>query len=294
MDRTSANGPVVAMSRELAQHLLEASTQEPHEGRLYDYYLGGVANYKMDRVFADRQISLLPDLVWAAKQNRAFLARALQFMITRGVRQFVDIGSGLPTQGNVHQLAERYAPGECTVIYIDHDPVASAHSYLLLEQAGELDRNFPINGDFLHYEQLWDAIADTGLVDPAKPVGLLLVALLHFVVKDEPAHEAVRFFRDQVASGSWMAISHASTEGMSEDTMQRFGTVMKNYDEATSSLRGRTRAEVRKFFGDWVELDPPGTVWLPEWTHPDLPQEAMVGDMDPSRALNVAALARKP
>ncbi|MTD57164.1 polyketide biosynthesis methyltransferase [Amycolatopsis sp. RM579] len=282
------------MSEDEARRLFQASTDKPHEGRIYDWYLGGNSNYAVDRDFADAQIRLLPDIPWAARQNRGYLARAVQYMINEGVRQFIDIGSGLPTQGNVHQLAERFAPGECHVIYADHDPVASAHAYLLLEQSGQLERNVPINGDFLRYEELWTAIRETGLIDLGRPVGLLLVALLHFVPDDAAADQAVRYFRELLPSGSCLAISHASTEHMSVDAKARLENVLKNYDAATSKARTRTRAQVRDFFGDWELADPPGLVWTPEWTMPGLEQESLVGEMDASRSQAIAGLARKP
>ena len=118
-----ADGPVLAMSREEANSLLAKSTDQAHEGRVYDYYLGGSSNYAVDRLFARKQIERVPDLPWAARQNRKFLTRVVQHMIDLGIRQFVDMGSGLPTEGNVHEIAEEHAPGECRVVYVDHDAV---------------------------------------------------------------------------------------------------------------------------------------------------------------------------
>jgi O-methyltransferase involved in polyketide biosynthesis len=288
------NGPVLAMSKEVAAQLLEDSTSKAHEGRAYDYYLGGNSNFAADRLFAQQQIARVPDLPWAARQNRRFLGRAIQHMINQGIRQFVDIGSGLPTEGNVHQVAERYTADPCRVVYIDHDPVASAHGYLLLEGAGELEHNQPINGDLLDYEQLWNAVLDTELIDPTQPVGLLLVAVLHFLPDERNPHEAVGFFRDQVVSGSHLAISHASVDGMPQEAIDALLAVLKDYDRATSPARSRSRAQVREFFGDWSLIEPPGIVWTPEWTVPGITVDSIVGDMDAYRSQIVAGVARKP
>lgn len=287
-------GPVGAISSELAQQLLNDSTNKPHEGRVYDYYLGGTSNYAADRVFGDQQIALLPDLPFASRQNRGFLRRAVQHMIAGGVRQFVDIGSGLPTQGTVHQIAERFAPGECRVIYIDRDPVASAHSHLLLEGSGELERCRAINGDFAHHRELWEAISDTGLIDQDEPVGLLMLALLHFLLDEINPQEGVAFFRKQVAPGSYLAISHATSDGMSTEAGARIAAVIKNYDSAsTARMQNRDRTRIREFFGDWELLDPPGIGWTPEWTVPGLEEVDAEGVTDLSRAQAVAGVARK-
>jgi O-methyltransferase involved in polyketide biosynthesis len=291
---TAVNGPVLAMSKEVADRLLRESTSKVHEGRAYDFYLGGNSNYAADREFAQQQIARLPDIPWAARQNRRFLGRTIQHMINQGIRQFVDIGSGLPTEGNVHQVAERFAPGECRVVYVDHDPVASAHGYLLLERSGQLARNRPINGDLLDHKRLWRTIMDTGLIDPAQPVGLLLVAVLHFVPDEQNPHTSVAFYRDQVASGSHLAISHASVDGMPQAAIDALLSVLKNYDRATSSAHARTRAQVKEFFGDWTLTEPPGIVWTPEWTVEGVTEDSIVGDIDAYRSQIIGGVARKP
>ncbi|WP_344430247.1 SAM-dependent methyltransferase [Amycolatopsis minnesotensis] len=291
---TTLDGPVPTLSKEVADRLLAESTSKVHEGRAYDYYLGGNSNYAVDRAFAQEQIARLPDIPWAARQNRRFLRRAVQHMINQGIRQFVDIGSGLPTEGNVHQLAEQYAPGECRVVYIDHDPVASAHGYLLLQAGGQLARNRPINGDVLDHRRLWQAILDTGLIDLDRPVGLLLVALLHFVADDALANESVAYYRDKVPPGSQLAISHASVDGMPQAAIEALQAVLKNYKRATSSAHARDRAQVKEFFGDWTLLDPPGIAWTPDWSPEGLEEDSIVGDVESYRSQVIAGLATKP
>ncbi|GLY70273.1 hypothetical protein Atai01_68920 [Amycolatopsis taiwanensis] len=283
-----------AMSKDVAERLLSESMNKAHEGRVYDFYLSGTSNYAADREFAKEQIARVPDLPWAARQNRRFLGRAVQHMINQGIRQFIDIGSGLPTEGNVHQVAQRFAPDECRVVYVDHDPVASAHSYLLLEGADQLDRNRPINGDLLRYEQLWETINDTGLIDPTEPVGLLLVAVLHFLPNDLNPHQAVAFYRDQVPAGSHLAISHASVDGMPQEAIDALLAVLNDYDRTTARALSRTRPEIREFFGEWPLLEPPGIVWTPEWTVDGIENDTIVGDIDAYQSQIVAGIAHKP
>jgi O-methyltransferase involved in polyketide biosynthesis len=279
------------MSRAEADRLLAESMNKPHEGRVYDYFLGGSSNFAADREFGKAQIQAMPDVVWAAKQNRGFMRRAVQHLVNQGIRQFVDLGSGLPTEGNVHQLAQRYAPDECRVVYIDHDPVASAHGYLLLEEEGTLDRHFPINGDFLNYHQVWDAVQSTGLIDPTQPIGLLAVGLLYFVPREANPGAALDFFREQMPSGSLMALSHIVPDDGGESGLD---DVMQNYGKsATSSITARRRDEVETFFGDWEIQDPPGLTWSTLWTAKGVETEMVVGDMDPSSSHVIAAVARK-
>lgn len=296
----SGVSPKQVLSSEEAQRLFQASVENPHEGRVYDAYLGGCHNFAADREFARRQIARVPDLPRAARANRNFLTRAVQYMINNGIDQFVDIGSGLPTQGNVHEVAAQASPDTpCTVVYVDHDPVASAHSYLLLEQTGQLDRAQPITGELLDTAPLWETILASGLIDPHRPVGLLMVAVLHFVNDDAQANAAVDFYRQQVVRGSFLAISHASTDGMPEEHRAALTDVGKQYDaQTTTKLALRDRAHVAGFFRDWA-VEEPGIVWTPEWFPPGFDGALMLGtEPSPSgwdawRSQIVAGLARK-
>jgi hypothetical protein len=287
---SDAERPVFVGSRAEAERVFQASISKPSVGRIYDCYLGGRHNYAVDRVFATQQIAALPDLPRAAQENRGFLQRAVRFMMAQGIRQFMDFGSGLPTQGNVHEVAVG-----CRVGYVDHDPVASAHSLLVLSDSGELHRAVPINGDLLHYDDLW-AVAVSELIDPSQPVGLLMVAVLHCLPDDQNPHEAVEFYKDRVPAGSYLAISHASTEGMPAKAKKSLAEVLKNYDKTTTRAVGRSRAEVAEFFRGWEFLDPPGIVWTPQWhapgTEPDTLDDTAQGE--PWRSQAVAGVARKP
>ncbi|HEX4224843.1 MAG TPA: SAM-dependent methyltransferase, partial [Pseudonocardiaceae bacterium] len=117
-----------------AKAVLRESENRPSEARVYDYFLGGAANFEVDREFAEAQIARYPDMPMIASENRRFLHRAVRYLAEHGVRQFVDIGSGVPTEGNVHQIAEEVLPGRCRVVYIDRDPIAHAHAQILLRE----------------------------------------------------------------------------------------------------------------------------------------------------------------
>lgn len=132
--------PRLVTSQEEAEKILEESLSRPQSGRMYDYWLGGSANFAADRELACEVTKDAPDTSWAVMQNRKWLGRIVRHLAGRGIRQFVDIGSGLPTESNVHQIAA-LAASDCRVVYVDRDPIASAHAYLLLQQSGELDRN---------------------------------------------------------------------------------------------------------------------------------------------------------
>ena len=292
----ASDQPILAMDQVTARRVLEQSTGHAHEGRVYDYYLGGSSNFAVDREFARDLIGRWPDLPWLARQNRQCLARFVRFQLNQGIRQFVDIGSGLPTRGNVHQIADQVAPGQARVVYVDHDPVATAHAYLILRRADCLDRHSVIQADLLNYERLWEAVIESGRIDPTQPVGLLMAAVLHFVPDDEPgqASDAVAFLRDQVAPGSYLALSHGTSDGLNEAELRTLAGITDDYDaKTTASMLLRSYDKIKSYFGNW-ELVEPGLVWTAEWNPPSLKQEYIDGDLQPSQSRIMAGAARKP
>ncbi|HWE90940.1 MAG TPA: SAM-dependent methyltransferase [Pseudonocardiaceae bacterium] len=274
------------------QELLDASLTKPSEGRVYDYYLGGGSNWAIDRAFAQEQIRQFPDLPWLAKQNRKFLARSVRYLIKQGIRQFVDIGSGLPTEGNVHQVAEAAAPGEVRVVYVDHDPVAHAHGNLLLDRNGDPNRHRTLLADLVDAEELWKAVLGTGVINPDEPIGLLIVSVVHFIPAESRPERAVAYYRSKLAPGSHLVLSHVTDHDMDEESRARLEQVRKNYDKATNPARFRTLDEIRGLFGDW-EFAPPGVVWTAEWQDGDDLDEIQ-GDIDAARSRILAGVARKP
>ena len=279
--RAAALDPGVQASLEL----LRRNVDRPSAARVYDCILGGVHHFGIDREFADRQLELMPDLRRAMVANRDFLGRAVRHAVSRGVRQFVDIGSGLPTAGNVHEVADRHAPGECRVVYVDNEPVAHAHADLLLAGTADTRRHRAVRADYLDHGALWRAVLDTDVIDPAAPICLLVVAMLHFIAPERQPGNAMEFYRRQLPPGSLLVISH----GCDELDDPGIRAVVRNYAQTTAAAHLRSRDEVAAFFGDF-ELVPPGLVWTPEWgeTGPDR------WSGPPARSRYLAGVARKP
>jgi hypothetical protein len=236
--------------------------ETPSAARMYDYYLGGGHNFAADRQAADAVITAIPDLPKIAQANRAFLRRAVRFLIESGVRQFVDVGSGIPTVGNVHEIAQRYEPA-ATTVYIDLDPIAVTHSRQLL--AGDPHATV-LRGDLREPDNLLAQLRQppaAGVVDLDKPVAVLLVSVLHFVPGDE-AYPCVAALLDAVAPGSWLAVSHSSVEGFASLGKDDFDSAEGAYKKTTTPVGLRTRPEIERFF-DGLDLADPGLVWVPEW-----------------------------
>ena len=245
----------------------------PNAARVYDYLLGGAANFETDREFADKLLEVMPQARTAARLNRAFLRRAVRFCAAAGIDQFLDIGSGVPTAGNVHEIAP-----DARVLYVDNEPVAVTHSELLLQ-------DYPLassmSGDLTDPEP----ILATDTLDFDRPIALLMVAVLHFIPDDAKPYEAVARFVSALAPGSYLVLSH----GAERPTLQGREEVDQLYKRSANPGVRRTPEQIREFFTG-LELVEPGLVWTPQW-RPDAPDE--VGD-DPESALVMAGVAHKP
>lgn len=248
---------------------LRDSVNEPSSGRVYDYLLGGVHNYAIDRAFAEERMKIMPNMRDFARLNRAFLGRAVRFAVEQGIRQFVDIGSGLPTQGNVHEVADEIAPGECRVVYVDNEPIARAHAEILLEQSADPDRHKPIDADFCHAQDLWERVLDTGLIDENEPTALLVVALLHFVPPERRPAQMLNYYRERLAAGSTVSLSHIYIDPSDAEVRVAAERVVDSYRKQSSNPAvQREHAEITAFF-EGLEMVEPGLVWLPEWRPED-------------------------
>ncbi len=259
----------------------------PSAARMYDYFLGGSHNFEADRKAADKVIEAMPDAPSIARLNRAFLDRAVRFLIARGVRQFLDIGSGVPTVGNVHEIAQDLDP-DARVVYVDVDPVAVTHARQMLEGN---DRATAVVADLRRPADLLgllDHPQRRTVLDLTRPVGLLIVSMLHLVPGEE-AHDAVATLRDVLAPGSYLVISHPITEAYDKQTADNVQAV---YAQTTTPGALRARADVRRFFDGFV-LVPPGLVWLPEWHPDDDPYRGASSTADTGRLRMVAGVARK-
>lgn len=268
---------------------LHDSVNKVSVGRVYDYLLDGVHNYAVDQQFAEEQLRKLPEIRDFAQANRAFLGRAVRGAVEMGIRQFVDIGSGLPTQGNVHEVAEEQAPGECRVVYIDNEPIARAHAEILLEKTADPDRHRALDADFFDADQLWQQVLDTGLIDTREPVALLVVALLHFMPPDTDPGRTLSYYRDRLPAGSVLALSHIHVDPDDTEIQAASASVTESYRrQANNPAMPRSRAEIAEFF-DGLELVEPGLVWLPQWR----PEGHEQHRDQPHRSRGLAGLARK-
>jgi hypothetical protein len=233
----------------------------PSAARVYDYYLGGSHNLEVDRHLAREAIGLWPDLPMIMRANRAFLRRAVGYLLDQGVTQFLDIGSGIPTVGNVHDLVHAVDP-RAGVVYVDNDPVAVAHSRAILDGR---PHTAVVHGDLRAPERLLADPELTRTIDLDRPVAVLLVAVLHFVPDaDDPVGNVARL-RDRLAPGSHLVVSHASAQGRPEvaDSHREL------YQRTPTPMSMRDPDAIARFFQGF-ELVDPGLVWLPLW-RPDDP-----------------------
>jgi SAM-dependent methyltransferase len=224
---------------------------------VYDYLLGGSHNFAADQAAARQFLARWPDAPVTMRQNRAFLGRAVRYLAAEaGIRQFLDIGSGIPTMGNVHEIAQRADPG-ARVVYVDNDAVAVQHSRAILARN---DNATAIHADLRRPRQILADPHLRGLLDLSRPAALLLVALLHFFPDaDEPA-TLVAELRQALAPGSYVVISHGTTDGQPPNVAEAMG----NYSQTTAPFRPRGHAAVKAFF-EGLELVDPGLVPVARW-----------------------------
>jgi len=259
---------------------LPFDTSVAHQARIYDYTLGGKDNYAADRAAADAGLAVWPDMAWASRANRAFLGRAVRYLAAEGgIRQFLDIGTGIPTAGNTHEVAQSVAP-ESRVVYVDYDPVVLAHARALLDSS-EAGATEYIDAD----------LRDTGtilgqagkLLDFTRPVAVTLLGILHAIPDSDDPHAIVARLMAAVPPGSYLAISHLGSDLFDKERLESikkaFGGKMQQ------QLTWRSREEVARFF-EGTDLVEPGLVRLEEW-RPD------TATNDGHKSPGWAAVARK-
>ncbi|GAA2665400.1 SAM-dependent methyltransferase [Streptomyces vastus] len=253
----------------------------PSVSRIYDYYLGGSHNFDVDREAARKAMEFMPGLPKIMQANRAFLRRAVRFAADEGITQFLDIGSGIPTFGNVHEVAQSASPG-ARVLYVDNDPVAVAHSEAVLEGKEDAD---VVAADLRNPREILASSQFQRLIDQNRPVALLLVAILHFVEDEDDPYEAVAQLRDALAPGSLLIVTHASYEGIPLPPERAEGAV-DVYKDIRNPLIMRSRDEIARFF-EGYDMVEPGLVPMPEW-RPDTALE----DEDPYAYAGFAGVGR--
>ncbi|MFF6994786.1 SAM-dependent methyltransferase [Streptomyces sp. NPDC008313] len=239
-------------------------TSKPHPARMYDYFLGGKDNYEVDQEAAERFMKVAPEVRTGVRANRHFMHRAVRHVVAEfGIRQILDVGTGLPTEPNVHQIAQAVAP-ETRVAYVDNDPIVSAHSMALM---GRTDTSVVL-ADLRDPRTVLDHPEVRRVIDFDEPVALLLVAVLHFLSDADDPAGIVATLRDALPTGSCLVLSHA-TGDLHDDRREDAAAV---YKSASATMNLRPHAQVLDFFGDFTLVDP-GLVQVPDW-RPEQPAKS--------------------
>ena len=259
---------------------LPFDTKVAHVARMYDYILGGKDNYAADRAAAEAWVKIDPGAAFSARSNRRFLGRMVRYLAAEaGIRRFLDIGTGIPTAGNTHEIAQAIAP-ESRVVYVDYDPVVLAHARVLLtsSEAGATDY---IDADLRDTDTILERAGE--LLDFSRPVAVSLVAILHAIPDADHPHAIVAKLLDAVPSGSYLALSHLGSDLLDQET--REGIEGLGRQAMQQQMTTRPREQVARFF-EGTDLVEPGIVRVEEW-HPE------PGTGDPNKSCLWGAVGRK-
>jgi S-adenosyl methyltransferase len=241
-----------------AQDSVSFDTSVAHIARVYDYWLGGKDNFAADRVAGDEALQAYPDLVSSVRANRAFLARGVRYLAAEaGIRQFLDIGTGIPTASNTHEVAQSVAP-ESRVVYVDNDPIVLAHARALLV-SGPRGATDYLDADLRDMAHVLDYAR--GRLDFSRPVGVMLVAVLHLVGPEDDPYRIVRRLMDAVPSGSYLLLSHVASD-IEPEKMAEMGKRLNRLLAQKGTYR--SQPEVAAFF-DGLDIVEPGVVPVPQW-----------------------------
>lgn len=238
-------------------------TTKPNAARMYDWYLGGGHNFEVDREFGRRVEAIWPNIKPVAKHNRAFLQRVVRDSVEAGIRQFVDIGSGVPTAGNVHEITAAAEP-VAKVVYVDYEPVAFAAGQVLLEEQQAGERATVIQEDLREPDAILNHPETQRLINFDEPVCLLTVALFHFVSEADRPRELLARYREALAPGSRLALTHIACDEAEPEQREQVLNFCEAYKDTSNPLYCRDRGQVAEFFDGWELLDP-GIVFLPDW-----------------------------
>jgi hypothetical protein len=265
--------------------VVDLQVDRAHSARMYDYYLGGHTNFLADREAVGAVLAVFPSVLVAARANRAFMHRSTRFLADSGLRQFLDVGTGIPHSPNLHEIAQRVAP-DARVVYVDNDPIVLAHARALLlsHRAG---RTAYLQADLADPESILSAPTLLKTLDLSRPVALSLNAVLNFIPDERGAYSIVGRLKDALAPGSALVVSHG-TRDFDPVTVQK--GVLDVYQSAGTPIQARSRAEVARFFDGWDLVDPGVTAsyrWRPD-------EHAAPPDMTDAQAAAYVAVARKP
>jgi S-adenosyl methyltransferase len=256
-------------------------TSAPHIARVYDYWLGGTDNFDVDRQAAEQVMATFPDITVSVRAQRAFLGRAVHYLAAEaGIRQFLDIGTGLPSSGNTHEVAQHVAPGS-RVVYVDNDPIVAAHARALLDSSPEGATEY-LDADLRDAGHILNRAALT--LDFRQPVAVMLLGVLHCIPDTEDPAALVAQLMAAVPHGSYLVLSHPA----SDITADQMAQSMRGYNQqARDQLTARTHAQVSRFFAG-LDLVEPGIVQLHRW------RAALTGPATERELPNYGAVARKP
>ena len=255
-------------------------TDVPHSARVWDYWLGGKDNYPVDREAGDAVLRVLPGIALSARQDRAFLGRVVRFLVSQGIRQFLDLGTGLPTVDNTHEVAQRIAP-ESKIVYVDNDPLVLTHARALLASRPEGVCDY-VEADIRDTPAVLSEAART--LDFERPVGLMLLGVLNHILDDDEAARLVTDLLRGLAPGSYLVISHpcdATTDELDGEAMRQ--AVREVMERGGTPIRARSPEQIEELFGGTRLLEP-GVVscsrWRPDpspWQEPEVPHFSGVG-----------------
>ncbi|MFJ6392806.1 SAM-dependent methyltransferase [Streptomyces sp. NPDC091972] len=280
--------PGRAMAEEQSEHRQvresDLGQDRPHSARMYDYYLGGKTNYAVDRAAAETVIGLFPAIQTAAQANRAFMHRAMRTLAEQGVRQFVDVGTGIPTSPNLHEIVQAVVP-QCRVAYVDKDPIVLVYADALLDTSPQGATSY-VQADASQPADVIAAVKRQRLIDFEQPVALSLHALLHFFTGDDEPYRVVSRFLQELAPGSYLSLSHATGDFAPEP----WQAIVDTYTKRGTPAQVRSRAEVLRFF-DGLDLIEPGLVVAHHWRPEQGSGPSLVSDAQVSL---YAGVARKP
>lgn len=261
----------------------ETQPERPSPARMYDYFLGGYHNFEIDRMAARKVIEINPETPLVMQANRAFLRRVVNFLVEQGIDQFLDVGSGIPTVGNVHEVAQKKNP-DARVVYADIESVAVRHGEAILKDTPNATI---IHGDVRRPETILADPEVGRMLDFSRPAAVLAVSVLLFVPDYEEALRSVRTLRDALAPGSYVGISHGTFEGAPHDLAER---IKKVYAGTPTPAELRSREQILRFF-EGLELVEPGLVYVPLW-RPEGPDDVYFDT--PERSANYGGVGRKP
>jgi SAM-dependent methyltransferase len=259
-------------------------TTRPHPARVYDYLLGGKDHFAVDRETGDHLVAVVPGALTASRENRAFLGRAVRYLVGEaGIRQFLDIGTGLPSANNVHEVAQAIAP-ECRVVYVDNDPIVLAHARALLTSSAE-GRTAYIDADLREPKKLLTNRTLRATLDLSRPVALMLVAILHFIPDARKPARIIKTLLDALPSGSFLVATHFTPEY----NPQGAAAATRLYAQGGIELQGRTTDEFAEMAFTGLEMIDPGLVLVSEWRPQDMGPRPLAVDVGWN-----GGVARKP